>query len=48
MADPNKIHESNKATVKGHNVSLQADGWTGLNYWHLIAFIIVKDEQVST
>jgi hypothetical protein len=35
-----------KATAKGHNATLQADGWTGVNNHHLLAFMITADQKV--
>jgi hypothetical protein len=35
-----------KAEVKGKNVTVQADGWTGENHHHLIAFMITAEKKV--
>ena len=46
---PATVHELRKevkAAAKGHNATLQADGWTGENHHHLIAFMITIDGKV--
>lgn len=35
-----------KAVAKGHEATMQADGWTGTNNHHLIAIMITVDKQV--
>ena len=35
-----------KAAAHGHEATLQADGWTGVNHHHLIAFMITVDGKV--
>lgn len=35
-----------KAAVKGKQVTMQADGWTGINHHHLIAFMVTCDKKV--
>jgi hypothetical protein len=37
-----------KAAAKGHEATIQADGWTGENSHHLIAFMITVDGKVRT
>ncbi|EIW81490.1 hypothetical protein CONPUDRAFT_21500, partial [Coniophora puteana RWD-64-598 SS2] len=37
-----------RAAAQGHEATLQADGWTGLNSHHLIAFMITVNNQVHT
>ncbi|EIW73832.1 hypothetical protein CONPUDRAFT_21809, partial [Coniophora puteana RWD-64-598 SS2] len=34
--------------AQGHEATLQADGWTGLNSHHLIAFMVTVNNQVHT
>ena len=34
--------------MQGKNATLQADGWTEGNHWHLVAFIITVDKKVWT
>jgi hypothetical protein len=36
-----------KAAVNGHEATIQADGWTGVNHHHLIVFMIMVDGKVS-
>jgi hypothetical protein len=35
-----------KAAAKGREATIQADGWTGINHHHLIAFMITVDGKV--
>lgn len=35
-----------KVFVKGQNATVQADGWTGENHHHLIAFMITANQKV--
>ena len=35
-----------KIVATNQNVTLQADGWTGVNFHHLLAFMISFDKQV--
>ena len=35
-----------KVAAKNRNITLQADGWTGINFHHLLAFMITFDKQV--
>ena len=35
-----------KVAAKNQNITLQADGWTGVNFHHLLAFMISFDKQV--
>jgi hypothetical protein len=39
------LREKVKDIVHRQDVTLQADGWTGLNNHHLIAFMITCDKQ---
>jgi hypothetical protein len=36
-----------KAAANGHEATIKADGWTGVNHHHLIAFMIMVDGKVS-
>lgn len=42
----NELRRDSKAKTKGHNATIQADGWTGENHHHLIAFMITVDGKV--
>lgn len=42
------LRTSAKIATKGQNVTLQADGWTGLNNHHLLAFMITANGKVCT
>ncbi|KAF5350685.1 hypothetical protein D9756_008505 [Leucocoprinus leucothites] len=42
------LHTVNKRSVDGGFATLQADGWTGGNYHHLIAFMITVLTQLFT
>jgi hypothetical protein len=42
------LREKVKALVQGRDVTLQADGWTGLNNNHLIAFMLTCEKLVIT
>jgi hypothetical protein len=37
-----------KAAAKGQNTTLQADGWMGVNFHHLLAFMITFNKQVRS
>ncbi|KIK78262.1 hypothetical protein PAXRUDRAFT_98517, partial [Paxillus rubicundulus Ve08.2h10] len=37
-----------KAVSRGHEVTVQADGWTGVNNRHLIAFMVTANHKVHT
>ncbi|EIW78735.1 hypothetical protein CONPUDRAFT_18585, partial [Coniophora puteana RWD-64-598 SS2] len=37
-----------KQAVKGHESTLQADGWTGINNHHLLAFMITTQTKIHT
>jgi hypothetical protein len=37
---------SARTAAKGHNVTLQANGWTGVNNHHLLAFMITANGKV--
>ena len=41
-----ELRASARATAKGHEATLQADGWTGVNNHHLLAFMITADGKV--
>jgi hypothetical protein len=36
-----------KGSSKGQNATIQADGWTGSNFHHLLAFMITVNKKVS-
>ena len=42
-----ELKEQAKALVRGRDVTLQADGWTGLNNNHLIAFMMTCEKLVT-
>jgi hypothetical protein len=44
----NQLQEQSKSEVKGQEVSLQADGWTGENHRHIVAYRITVKEKVRT
>ncbi|CAA7262561.1 unnamed protein product [Cyclocybe aegerita] len=44
----NDIRTKVKTKVEGKEVTLQGDGWTGLNNHHLIAFMVTCDKEVHT
>jgi hypothetical protein len=41
-----ELHASARAAAKGHEATLQADRWTGVNNHHLLAFMITADGKV--
>ena len=41
-----ELRTSARATAKDHEATLQADGWTGVNNHHLLAFMIMADGKV--
>jgi len=43
-----RCQEITKLTAKGQNTTLQADGWTGSNFHHLLAFMITFNKQVRS
>ena len=43
----NQLHKKSKEDVKGQSGTLQADGWTGENHRHIIAFMITANRKVS-
>ena len=43
-----ELRDAAKAEAKGKNVTVQADGWTGENHHHLIAFMITAEKKVHT
>lgn len=43
-----EIRNQAKKEVHGQNVTIQADGWTGENHHHLIAFMITVRTKVSS
>ena len=42
----NELRRDSKARTQGRNATIQADGWTGENHHHLIAFMITVDGNV--
>jgi len=42
-----EVQEKVKKQVAGKEVTMQGDGWTGLNNQHLLAFMITCDKKVS-
>ena len=40
-------HQIAKGSSKGQNATIQADGWTGLNFHHLLAFMITVNKKVG-
>jgi hypothetical protein len=40
-----ELRASARAAAKGHEATLQADRWTGINNHHLLAFIITADSK---
>lgn len=42
-----QLRNESKAEVKGKHATLQADGWTGENHRHLIAFMITANQKVT-
>ncbi|THU76269.1 hypothetical protein K435DRAFT_705179, partial [Dendrothele bispora CBS 962.96] len=43
-----QVRSSVAASVYGREITLQADGWTGLNHTHLVAFMLSTDEKIHT
>jgi hypothetical protein len=43
-----ELREAAKSAAKGHEATIQADGWTGENHHHLIACMITVDGKVSS
>ena len=43
-----QYHESAKASSKDQNATIQADGWTGINFHHLLAFMITVKKKVGS
>ena len=43
----NEFREQVKQECRGREATLQADGWTGINNHHLVAFMITCDKKVS-
>jgi len=43
----NQMRNEAKDVVKGQHGTLQADGWTGENHRHIIAFMITANQKVS-
>jgi hypothetical protein len=41
-----KLQNAAKKEMRGKNATLQADGWTGGNHRHLVAFMITADKKV--
>ena len=42
-----EVQEKVKKHVAGKEVTMQGDGWTGVNNQHLLAFMIACDKKVS-
>jgi hypothetical protein len=42
-----EVQEKIKKSVAGKEVTMQGDGWTGINNEHLLAFMITCDKKVS-
>ena len=38
-----ELHVSARTAAKGYNMTLQADGWMGMNNHHLLAFMITAN-----
>jgi hypothetical protein len=36
-----------KESMRGQNATIQADGWTGVNFHHLLAFMITVNKKVG-
>lgn len=43
-----QYRDATKFAAKNQNTTLQADGWTGLNFHHLLAFMIAFNKQVRS
>ncbi|KJA13408.1 hypothetical protein HYPSUDRAFT_114015, partial [Hypholoma sublateritium FD-334 SS-4] len=43
-----ELREKAKSEAAGNFATVQADGWTGMNHRHLIAFMITADKKVYT
>ena len=43
-----ELRDQVKNEVYGQNATIQADGWTGENHHHLIAFMITVNDKTST
>ena len=43
----NQMRNDAKGVVKGQNGTIQADGWTGENHRHIIAFMITANQKVG-
>lgn len=43
-----ELQNAAKKETRGKNATLQADGWTGGNHRHLVAFMITADKKVWT
>lgn len=43
-----QYRESAKASSKDQNATIQADGWTGINFHHLLAFMITVKKKVGS
>ena len=41
-----KHQDKTKVMTRDQNATLQADGWTGANFHHLLAFLITVNKQV--
>ncbi|KZP31635.1 hypothetical protein FIBSPDRAFT_724429, partial [Athelia psychrophila] len=43
-----RLRTAAEASARGHLATVQADGWTGLNKHHLLAFMIASDGKIHT
>ncbi|KAJ3755217.1 hypothetical protein EV360DRAFT_20101, partial [Lentinula raphanica] len=43
-----QVREGIVASVANREVTMQADGWTGLNHSHLVAFMVSADRKIHT
>lgn len=43
----NEFRQRAKAEAKGHNATLESDGWTGVNHHHFVSFMISVNGKVS-
>ena len=41
-----ELQTAAKKEARGKNATVQADGWTGGNHHHLVAFMITADKKV--
>ena len=43
-----KYRQHSKESAKGQNATIQADGWTAVNFHHLLAFMITTNKKVPS